>query len=296
MAEFTLTVNAQVPPYSESNESIITENCTDELVTYPVGVQRLVADPSRVYLVQNYTGDAWKTLHLTYINYDVSDFINTGDVFYLEYLGVKVEEGQLSIDIDIQSLTGDDLIPGLVVKSSISAGELSSRVISLGYSIEDINNSNPITRNNVISEGVITCSTPIGTALISGITANTTNPCSSTGYDFAVSVPEGDSIHFVYRVLDNGGVPFDGHICRLDGPSGNIDNRDITLVMSNVQNKDYKLIYNPIIFPGEENNIFYFRTYICSSPLQQSPAVVELELLAQANGAVVHTFNLTDIY
>jgi hypothetical protein len=293
MAKYTLNITESVPPYTESNESIITENCDDSLTTYPVGLQRLVADPTRVYLVQNYTGIGWKTLHLTYINYDVGDFINTGEIFYLEYLGVKVEEGVLAIDIDVQSLVAGDLIPNLVIKSTVSEGELSNRLISLGYSIEDTSNNIPTPITNLITENVITCSIPIGIALISGITANTTNPCGSTGYDFAVSVPEGDSINFVYRVISNGGILFDGYIFRLDGPSGNIETEDRAVAMSNVENKDYKIAYNPRIIEGQPTNIFYFRTYICSSPLQQTPAAVELELLENLGGAIVHTFNLT---
>lgn len=292
MAEFTLTINAQVPPYSDANESTDKENCTDELVTYPVGLQRLVADPTRVYLVQNYTGVGWKTLHLTSISYDVSDFINTGSIFYLEYLGSKVNEGILTIDIDVQSLVDDDLIPDLFIKSDISAGELSTRVITLGYSIEDTNDNDPLPRTNVILSNIITCSTPVD-ALVSNLSTTTSTPCGSTAQNFSVTVPEGTPVNMRYKVTENGGVHFDGYIHELDAPDGAEVNQ--VVYMSQVEDNYYNIIYYPVDIPGKEGplNEIHFRAYICSNAQQTVTTTVEVEVLTNDRSTILDTFYLS---
>jgi len=283
MATFTVQIDEQLIQYLSSNEDVVSENCTTTLNTYSVGLQRLVADPTSLFLIDKYKGQPWEYLFITNMVY------TDEAVCYLEYLGTPVVSGTAITQIDITALAIGDVIPGLVIKSNITKRELISRFITFDYKISELNGLVPLYRTTVIESAVVSCTTPFETEVTDII--NGVSSCGSVDKNFTVLVNEGYPINFRYKTTANGSLLYDftAPIDTLDTSNGTaIDN---VTYMSSIED----VFYNVTYYPQDGANEVYFRTSLCSSSPTATTATVVVEVLSNDKTIVIETFNLSHI-
>lgn len=297
MAKYTLNITDIIPPYTGAVTNAILENCTTRVEEFSVGVQRATTDFTKIFLIDNYSHDAWKTLRISQVT------STDRDNFYIEYNSTKLpelidpESPAVWTDIDITGLAIDDVIPLLLVKSNIVIGNLSSNEISFAVRIIDINDVEHPGVGVSISNPVISCSVPLE-PIVNNLIIAPYNDCNSIIADstnFTVTIQEGMPVNFRYRTLIEGADGFTGNLVRLDGPNGN----PVSETVSNLVNSagDKNIIHYPLSQPSipYPSNVIHYRAYICLTLLSgtgQTAAQAELEILSNDKTTVIQSYLL----
>lgn len=285
MAIFLININKLSTPYNRINTFIVSDNCTSQTITTNIGLENDGAVDSFEYLLKNYTGVAWKTLHITSVVY------SDENTFYLEYAAASVTTLDI-LAIPITGLNANEIISTFNIKSIIERGELGNKSISFLLSIEDINSLIiPVITINI--ETIITqCATPIDTT-VSEISTVPNGDCSNTGSTktfFTVSQLDDKNITFTYTTTDNGNHGFIGNLYRLQSSAG-VDDYLVSN-LSNTEDNTFIIINN---MSGD--NEAYYSIEICAKPRLGSllnSCALTFNIRNYLNTTNVQTFNLTD--